>query len=1807
MKKRQKLPVRFWHGMNLKNILDELTPADKKQLNRLMAGDYTLLNLEKLKNSSIYSIRVDSGRRILFTTIEKSGKKIALILEILPTHDYLNAKSLKPQVIKQFLLNADIPQLVFDAVTEIEGVEKTELGEMIDEDLEIEFEFIEYDYVRGRGITLTDEQKNVQQFIESPAIIRGMGGSGKTAIINAIIVDRVEAQTYQEAELTLPIVYVSEKTTLVATQRDLWAQHPLADTPAGRNVLFLTTKEAIARFSSAERVHGYKKIASKELVKRIQAKVDSFSFGKLDTQNNIQKLMHEFEIMAACNTAKAYFKLGQHQSNYTMMSDRKLLWRAYDSLKTELTADKDKFYSPRLYREETAGHEKQCALTIIDEAQKGSRVAKFNLRLLSEEFFACVDSLQSLDKIISDVPYLIEHLGPSATVPANVHTLNQSFRNPDRVILLANAFNKMRRFVLGGTGDKTEQTQFESGLEAGSNAGIVQFIERKSVTAFCESVNTDRADFAIITTKENIESVKQQYNNPQAFTTSNIGGLEYDNIIIDGLLDQATLARLNALLSTYTAESKVSVNRPKEVSDYAETNGFFNTLNTALTRPRKRLYIVDETPTRKTAAFYNHLNTYIDAANTTFKSEDTSNAPQAGSTQAEWMARVNELVANSQWETAEEIWINKLGSSKSEFAKKYKQTSEGDTIIRLDYSAKVETLSTLKDALNKQSYKQIFLEHDRNKPSLLIRLLTTKEGQENIFELINFNFKRMLVLFTDLLEQNEKIESNKYSTQNIIVWLVINRYRAEILDGFAKKSAPFLKKVLTLIEPHLNGTVSLDMPDQTIFTMPVAGITGITSHFIFKKVYLAYTPLVQTLMQDCWFRQICSDTDHKYRPYLVYLANNAVNEKENLSYLDEITFPTQHFISHTGELNAELCDELIASPGGVRILNRCVYECASPVQAARLSSDLFIQQMIIPNAPHIKTRLDFLLTHSEECLDWVRNYFMNHPNRVAFFNEVIETTSDGIEITRVSEFFSQLHFMRTILLLSNQTPNFLRSVFTDVPFNFTMRNGEHIIKYLIGLQTANGTIRGLDIFKSLLDAFKSDLLPLENIGSLMEDLLKPRVVNEKSTVTHFGYFSVNAPELLITLVRYYPTLVRFITTENLTQRSYIDRTMTLVELLLTCAVNNNKYLLLRSLVQADDYHLLRHRPVSIWLTSPIARILCENPLGESILLKLVELSTIYTLAEFKKMHFDHVTALHADPKTRRVFNAIQAKLTTADQAKKLFNIRDEKVDTPLVTTLITNQTLESIEAMDALAVRKMLVIFDSDKSLLELTAVIKSDQTELTHKKILTFLRKIAFTDNREPEGQPPSSVFMDLSANAEGRRFILACFERYNNKWITFNETTIRYLFIAFRVASKSAIKLTESRVTTSLIYFIEDDIRIFNSICFHFPHYHEALREELLMMRDNFTVEKNYFNKLILLLQNNYVALGFLFTNIVLSDNEKTSLVAALSMKISHQTFHETSWNTLAYVCNHSFLRTLFISILTNNNDLINRFTVDAWSSPVDPYDNPSDNTNLASLVVFSRSRQGKEYFEENASICEQVYQLTKQPSAYTFMTNEECADIRHMTELAFYQPNDVPDKQICAYINVIATCYTESSVRSMLNHNQLIPILLYHSNTKNHVIQHNLLITLLSKTKISNILVDHLASVTHSLHSLFECIQFNATIVPSSGITTYQRYLCTNKTALKLIISFIEYFPGKLRTLKGFDSTFKGFKQSDFKEMFAHCSAVNLACLLREFPALEKVKLSKTEDPVSSNASTFFSLPTHAQNSSKPKNNNKRKSKK
>ena len=1345
MKTRQKLPVRFWHGMNLKKVLDELTPADKKQLNRLMSGDENSeLNLEKLRNSSVYSLRVNSGRRILFTTIQGKGKEknkhIALILEILPTHDYTNAKCLKPQVLNQFLKRANIEGLVFEAVTHVEGIEKSESP--IDDD-EIDLELIEYVYDKGRGITLTDEQQNIQHHLEMPCYILGMGGCGKTSVINAIIIDRVEEHVLHDTVPALPIVYVTESKPLADAQRAQWMQHPLASTPAGERVLFLSSSEAIASYSTAVRVAGYHEIKDNDLIKRIQAKVKSLSFNKFDTESNVQKLMHEFEIIAACETDKTYFTLGQHQSNYTNQSERKLLWRASEEIKNTLQVDG--LYSARLYREKPGTLEKQCSLVIIDEAHSGARVVKLNLKRLSEYFIGCVDSLQSMQKAISDVTYLIEHTGTTTTKPANIYTLKQNFRNPARVIHLANGLNRLRRFVLGGKGDKTEQTTFDSTAASDDNIGTVTFIENKNINKLIETVNTDRADFAIITTAENKEKAKLRYKNPQVFTAPEIGGLEYDNIIIDNLFDKNILAQLNTVLSAYTPEAKVSVNRPKETSAYTDTNSFFNILNTAFTRPRKRLYIVDASPDRKTQAFYKHIIDLINTGDKTYAStvEVKSDDVRSESTPADWMARVDELVLNNKMSMARDIWINHLQLPEQTFVEKYQPSVEHPNILfRLDLDdLALPRLAELKKMLNKRNYHSLFLDCKKDQPGLMFKLLSSTDGQDRIEALFQHNFEKTASLFCALLNSNLEIRIPDEEPQDVFMWLILDVHRGSIVNRLAERHPAFANKMIAEMEKRLP-VIKEGVDESKEKLIPLVMILGVISPTLFEQTFMKFPDRVKASMCHFWFHRVTSDDHPNGAPFIVHLADDT--PRDTLSYLDGVDFPIHHFISPDGEINAPTVNALLVTRGGVRLLNRCLYEPASPIQAARLSCDEFMLEPIASIRHQSKgTRFDYLLSRGNASGHWVKSYLIYHPNRVAFFTARVPSRENpAVSISRIASFFENRAFTTTMIGLAKTAPDEVRTIFKDVNFHFLTAQNEYFLVYLIysSFSLPDGSdIIGLDVFALLLDVMKSGLIRLENLGEFMKEFLKVQTIDAESTITCLGYLTRYKPASFVQLLRCYPALVTFITHEDLTDLNYDFKKRCLIELILMTEINGNRFLAIYAFLTASDYYLFRTTPVDTWLRSDIANSLCENPLGVTLLLKLIELTSVDALLDYNKNHFSAVMQLNSLEKTRKVFIAMKTKI--------------QSNTTPEPLALEVPKTIEAPTMTQSTSVEQYFGSMDlAQIEISELTTLIKNTPDASVKAKILAFLRKVKFHENHHESKEEVITTFMKLSEKAELR-----------------------------------------------------------------------------------------------------------------------------------------------------------------------------------------------------------------------------------------------------------------------------------------------------------------------------------------------------------------------------------------------------------------------------------------------------------------------
>lgn len=655
MTKNKHNAVHFWHGFCSRV---DLTDTDLEHLRRLLQGEHASLRLEKLKNADIYSIRITDERRILFTTIKKNDAPIVLVLEVLPTHDYKNAYCLKPGVLKNLVAHADGAD-EFTAIDTLAG-----LPDQLDDTADPEL--IPCDYYHGHFIVLNDEQTQAKTTVNMPFILSGVAGSGKTSTVLSLLIDVVESYHQQGIVPEQPILFVSEKSHLIEERRHEWQLHPLSLTPAGQHVVFKTDAQ-VCDDHYPDELKSWRRLSHQETEERYLKILSSQGQGVYPCQDQPLELFHEFEIAASCQDKNEYLNLGEHES-HLKKADRDFFWQCAQKLTQSLEIDQ--CYSPRLLRI------KPCVsfdTVFADEAQAGSRVFKMNLRNMARDarFVACVDSLQTTDKPISDVPFLVKKLGVNGK-PAQLHHLGVSFRNPLRVIHVANTLAHMRRYSNGGKADKSEQTHLNPAEQNAVLTGQVEYLTTPQIQTLQARVNTSHLGFAVVTTEANIEKAKTVFKTGQVFTATEIGGLEFDEICVYEMSTHAYASLANTALINYSPSAKDHIHLPKSTEQHSKLLLYFNWLYTAVTRTRCSLYWV-ETQTKQCRHLKAHLKEAITNANQHVLDATTS-TPSSVPAQTKTIdiegfeKRIIELVKLNLTQQAKSIWEINLNRHPRDFS-----------------------------------------------------------------------------------------------------------------------------------------------------------------------------------------------------------------------------------------------------------------------------------------------------------------------------------------------------------------------------------------------------------------------------------------------------------------------------------------------------------------------------------------------------------------------------------------------------------------------------------------------------------------------------------------------------------------------------------------------------------------------------------------------------------------------------------------------------------------------------------------------------------------------------------------------------------------------------------------------------------------------------------------------------------------------------------------------------------------------------------------------------------------------------------
>ena len=635
-------------------------------------------------------------------------------------------------------------------------------------------------------------------------------------------------------------------------------------------------------------------------------------------------------------------------------------------------------------------------------------------------------------------------------------------------------------------------------------------------------------------------------------------------------------------------------------------------------------------------------------------------------------------------------------------------------------------------------------------------------------------------------------------------------------------------------------------------------------------------------------------------------------------------------------------------------------------------------------------------------------------------------------------------------------------------------------------------------------------------------------------------------------------------------------------------INGNRFLAIYAFLTASDYYLFRTTPVDTWLRSDIANSLCENPLGVTLLLKLIELTSVDALLDYNKNHFSAVMQLNSLEKTRKVFIAMKTKI--------------QSNTTPEPLALEVPKTIEAPTMTQSTSVEQYFGSMDlAQIEISELTTLIKNTPDASVKAKILAFLRKVKFHENHHESKEEVITTFMKLSEKADGRQFIVACFEEYGRQWIRFDEDSIALLF---KIFNSSVADVCNSAAG----YFLEEKIEIFYHLGVCFPEMIDCLRDQFLKDRPEIGAVGTYFYGLTLS-DNAQLVLNTIFAREALSTTQLDKLITELSMRHrvhEDQSFHHFSWNSLVLIIEGRELRQFFITLVEKNPELLRKLPLEAWSSPVDPYDQPTDSRNYVSLYLFKRSIEGIAYFENHSENYPDLVAATKNPCEYQFNTDEECQDLLTTSYIKHYQKQYKPDNLTLTQLKDFGISPTGNRLLDLFYNKDILSLLSYRPQTTNVNIEFNLFCTLLQNPKSCKDLLFFFDNSSYIMRSFFDRIDFQSVVVCHKKSISYQKLLFSSKQSLSIIECFIRHYPGKLRHYSTFDQSFSEFKPADFDNLFGSCNSILQETLKKEFPALQLITVTKKEEKVTSNTSTHFTQPVQPKNKTHA-NNKKRRPKK
>ena len=775
-------PMKILHYADLDTTgLSRKIKAVEQALER---GDFASADVKKLRPGNLYRAKLDREARLLFQFAHYRGETYALLLEVLPNHEYDKSKFLRGAEVREE--NFRLPDPKRDA----------------EEEQPAELRYVNPKVPRfhllDKVISLDDDQEEIYQ-LPVPLIIIGSAGSGKTALT----LEKMK-------QFPGNVAYVSLSNYLVENSRRIYYANGYENPK--QEVDFLSFED----FLGGIRIPIGRPLDYRTFERWYERYRQTFKF------KDPYKLFEEFKGVltgsvtdAPYLTRERYRSLGVKQSIF-LDAERERVYDLFEKYR-DFLAEND-YYDANIVSYEYLGRvEPRYDFIVVDEVQDLTNVQLLLvLRSLNapENFILSGDSNQivhpnffSWSKI--KTLFFKRDLHGSA-----LRILKTNYRNSKRVTKLSNDLLKIKNARFGSI---DRESTYLINTVAEEEGGVFFYEDDAKIKQELNRRTENSAKYAVLVMDRDQKArVSQYFKTPLVFTIQEAKGLEYENIIlINFVSDYQREFRVitRGVGPDDLRDENLRFSRAKDKTDKEQEayKFYVNSLYVAFTRAVQNLHIVEAT--RK-----HDLLELLGVVETTKKVE----IKQERSSEEEWLAEARRLELQGKTEQAEAIRARLRGEDfvSSEAAERLIEQLFGpdapapDAKGKRDYDKKAaerlfrfararhryDLMRRLRDELGYGPAKQYLGEYEKAQKLLLS---TVRNGNQRVLERLFKKFGPDLREHT--LDMSALMLAAQYGKTAMLDWLLTREASVTATDRLGRTAVMHLLVAhdKRQLKPHL--------------------------------------------------------------------------------------------------------------------------------------------------------------------------------------------------------------------------------------------------------------------------------------------------------------------------------------------------------------------------------------------------------------------------------------------------------------------------------------------------------------------------------------------------------------------------------------------------------------------------------------------------------------------------------------------------------------------------------------------------------------------------------------------------------------------------------------------------------------------------------------------------------------------------------------------------------------------------------------------------------------------------------------------